>query len=86
MTSIQDVRAAIAQATEKAQASAAALQQAADLAEDAQALLNTAVQGSNQSDVDKTKAQFAKVVSGTADLQKHLAAGISQAEGINSRL
>jgi hypothetical protein len=86
MASIEEVRAAIAQAIEKAGQSAAALQQAADLAEDAQALLSTAVQGSAQSDADQANAQFAEVISGVSDLQKHLGAGISQAEGINSRL
>jgi hypothetical protein len=86
MASIEEVRAAIAQAIEKAGQSAAALQQAAELAEDAQALLSTAVQGSAQSDAEQANAQFAEVVSGVGDLQKHLGAGISQAESINSRL
>lgn len=86
MASIEEVRAAIAQATEKARASAAALQQAAELAEDAQALLGVALQGSTQSDAEQANAQFAQVVSGVGDLQKFLGAGISQAEGINSRL
>jgi hypothetical protein len=86
MASIEEVRAAIAQAVEKAQQSAAALQQAAELAEDAQALLSTAIQGSAQSDAEQANAQFAQVVSGVGDLQKFLGAGISQAESINSRL
>ncbi|PRY46496.1 hypothetical protein [Umezawaea tangerina] len=86
MASIEEVRAAIAQAIEKAGQSAAALQQAADLAEDAQALLSSAVQGSAQSDAEQANAQFAEVVNGVSDLQKHLGAGISQAESINSRL
>jgi len=86
MTNIQEVRAAIAKAIEKAGQSSAALQQAADLAEDAQALLSTAVQGSAQSDAEQANAQFADVISGVSDLQKRLSAGISQAEGINSRL
>jgi len=86
MASIEEVRAAIAQAIEKAQGSAAALQQAAELAEDAQALLSTAIQGSAQSDAEQANAQFAQVVSGVGDLQKFLGAGISQAEGISSRL
>ncbi|XVV04436.1 hypothetical protein ACQPW3_03185 [Actinosynnema sp. CA-248983] len=86
MASIEEVRAAIAQAVEKAGQSAQALQQAADLAEDAQALLSTATQGSAQADVEQANAQFAEVVSGVTDLQKFLAAGINQADNINSRL
>jgi hypothetical protein len=86
MASIEEVRAAIAQAIEKAGQSAAALQQAADLAEDAQALLSNAVQGSGQGDAEQVNAQFAQVVSGVGDLQQHLSSGISGAEGINSRL
>ncbi|MEU4763437.1 hypothetical protein ACIQMJ_02220 [Actinosynnema sp. NPDC091369] len=86
MASIEEVRAAIAQAVEKAGQSVNALQQAADLAEDAQALLSTATQGSVQADVEQANARFAEVVSGVTDLQKHLGAGISQAESINSRL
>lgn len=86
MASIEEVRAAIAQAVDKADQSVKALQQAADLAEDAQALLSTATQGSAQGDVEQANAQFAAVVNGVSDLQKHLGAGISQAESINSRL
>ncbi|MEV0679805.1 hypothetical protein AB0I60_25090 [Actinosynnema sp. NPDC050436] len=86
MASIEDVRSAIAQAVEKATQSQQALQQAADLAEDAQALLSTATQGSVQADVEQANGQFAEVVSGVSDLQKFLGAGISQAESINGRL
>jgi uncharacterized phage infection (PIP) family protein YhgE len=86
MASIEEVRAAIAQAVEKAGQSAAALQQAAELAEDAQALLSTATQGSVQADVEQANAQFAEVVNGVGDLQNYLGAGISGAESINSRL
>ncbi|MEU5694886.1 hypothetical protein [Actinosynnema sp. NPDC020468] len=86
MASIEEVRAAIAQAVDKAGQSAQALQQAADLAEDAQALLRQATQGSDQSDVEQANAQFAQVVSGVGDLRKHLEAGITQADGIQSRL
>ncbi|GAA2680944.1 MULTISPECIES: hypothetical protein [Actinosynnema] len=86
MASIEEVRAAIAQAVDKANESAKALQQAASLAEDAQALLNSATQGSVQSDVESANAQFAQVASGVSDLQKYLENGISQAESINSRL
>lgn len=86
MASIEEVRAAIAQAVEKGGQSAAALQQAADLAEDAQALLSTATQGSMQADVEQANAHFAEVANGVGELQKFLGSGISQAESINSRL
>ncbi|MBB4968674.1 hypothetical protein [Saccharothrix violaceirubra] len=86
MASIEEVRAAIAQAVDKAGQSAAALQQAADLAKDAQALLSQATEGSDQADVDQANAQFAEVANGVDDLQKFLANGISQAENISARL
>ncbi|SDO83340.1 hypothetical protein [Lentzea jiangxiensis] len=86
MASIEEVRAAIAQAIDKASQSQSALQQAADLAEDAQQLLTSVTQGSAQADVETTNAQFAQVVSGVSELQNYLGAGISGAEGINSRL
>lgn len=86
MASIEEVRNAIAQAIGKAEESQRALQQAAGLAEDAQQLLTSVTQGSVQSDVDATNAQFAQVVSGVSELQNYLGAGISGAEGINSRL
>lgn len=86
MASIEEVRGAIAQAIGKASDSQKALQQAADLAEEAQQLIQTVTQGSVQSDVETTNAQFAQVVSGVSELQNYLGAGISGAEGINSRL
>ncbi|QFZ16542.1 hypothetical protein [Saccharothrix syringae] len=86
MASIEDVRGSIQQAIEKANQSVSALQQAADLADDAQDLLRAATQGSNQSEVEQVNARFAEVASAVADLQKSLLAGISQAEGIDSRL
>ncbi|WP_447005483.1 hypothetical protein ACRAKI_02805 [Saccharothrix isguenensis] len=86
MASIEEVRAAIAQAVEKADQGIKALQQAADLAGEAQALLSTATQGSNQADVEQANASFAEVVNGVSDLQQHLGHGIAQAESINSRL
>lgn len=86
MASIEEVRAAIAQAIDKAKSSASALQQAASLAEDAQQLMTSVTQGSVQADVETTNAQFAQVVSGVSELQNYLGAGISGAEGINARL
>lgn len=86
MASIEEVRAAIAQAVDKATQSQAALQQAAQLAEDAQALLSSVTQGSVQNDVEQTNAHFAQVVGGVSELQNFLGAGISSAEGINARL
>ena len=66
MASIEEVRAAIAQAIDKASQSQSALQQAAELAEDAQQLLTSVTQGSVQADVETTNAQFAQVVSGVS--------------------
>ena len=86
MASIEEVRAAIAQAIDKASQSQSALQQAAELAEDAQQLLTSVTQGSVQGDVETTNAQFQQVVQGVSELQNYLGAGISGAEGINSRL
>lgn len=86
MASIEEVRNAIAQAIDKASESQKALQQAADLAEDAQQLLTSVTQGSVQGDVETTNAQFQQVVQGVSELQNYLGAGISGAEGINSRL
>ncbi|MFT7839464.1 hypothetical protein Q5530_25245 [Saccharothrix sp. BKS2] len=86
MASIGEVRGLIEQAIAKANESVSALQQAADLVEDAQSLLSTATEGSNRSEADQVNARFQEVVSGVSDLQKTLSAGISQAEGMNSEL
>lgn len=86
MASIGEVRGLIEQAIAKANDSVNALQQAADLVEEAQALLSSATQGSNRSEAEQVNARFADVVSGVSDLQKSLSAGISQAESMNSEL
>jgi len=86
MATVEEVRTAIAQAVGKANDSINALQQAADLAEDAQALLSQTTQGSGQSEVEQANAHFAQVASGVGDLQNQLRAGINQAESYNSGL
>ncbi|KOV87626.1 hypothetical protein ADL03_06870 [Nocardia sp. NRRL S-836] len=67
---------------DKAAQAGGALQQAAELAEEAQEHLLTAVEGSAQGDVETTNAQFAAVVSGAKQLHAFLGAGISGVEAI----
>ncbi|WP_434451791.1 DddA-like double-stranded DNA deaminase toxin [Lentzea sp. E54] len=67
---------------DKAAQAGEALQQAAELAEEAQHHLVSAVEGSLQGDAEATNAQFAAVVSGAKGLHQFLGAGISGVEKI----
>ncbi|WP_285643425.1 DddA-like double-stranded DNA deaminase toxin [Lentzea sp. NBRC 102530] len=70
---------------DKAAEAGAALQTAAELAEDAQQLLSSAVGASGQSDAETTNAQFAEVVGGATELHRLLGAGIAGVESMPHR-
>lgn len=82
MASLQQVSDGLNNVLNKAAGAGKALQNAAELAEDAQQLLTSAGEGSLQADVETTNAQFAQVVDGAAELHRALGAAISGVEHI----
>ena len=62
MASIDEVRAGISQATDKAQESLGALQQAHSSLEEAQGLLSRAVEGSGQADAQEATGHLAQAI------------------------
>lgn len=86
MASLEEIGDGLNRVLNKAAEAAAALQTAAELAEDAQQLLLAAAQGSLQADVDLTNAEFAAVVIGAQELHRSLGASISGVESILHRL
>ncbi|MBV9313674.1 MAG: hypothetical protein JO100_07925 [Pseudonocardia sp.] len=86
MASIEEVRAGIALANEKASESIGALQQAQSQLEEAHVALQRVTEGSSQADVNDADAQLAQAVSSIADLQQMVKQAISTSEGIAARL
>lgn len=86
MASIEDVRAGIMAAVDKAHGALGAHQQAyADL-EQALGMLQHATEGSPQADVSRAVGLWAQGVTGTQEAQQATAAGASEAEAVAARL
>ena len=86
MASIEEVRAGIAQATDKASESLGALQQAHSALEEAQSALMRVTEGSTQADVSEANGLLAQAVGSITDVQQAVAAAIRAAEGVAGRL
>ncbi|WP_158886655.1 hypothetical protein [Amycolatopsis anabasis] len=86
MAGVEEVRAGIAQANEKASASIAALQQAAQSLGEAQQILSQATEGSSQNEVNEAHRMIAEALNGINDTQGTVEACISSAESYAARL
>jgi flagellar hook-basal body complex protein FliE len=86
MASVDEVRAGIGQANEKAKESFAALQQAISSLEQAQAALAAATQGSQQGDADQAKSLLANATRAIGEAQQSVTAAIDTADGYAQRL
>ncbi|MEV6910034.1 hypothetical protein [Amycolatopsis sp. NPDC051071] len=86
MAGVEEIRAGIALANEKASASIHALQQAAQSLEEAQLSLSQATQGSNQHEVSQAHGLLAEALQGITGMQSTIQAGISSAESYSTRL
>ncbi|WP_020664066.1 hypothetical protein [Amycolatopsis benzoatilytica] len=86
MAGVEEIRAGIALANEKASASIAALQQAASALEEAQLSLQQATQGSSQHEVNQAHGLLAEALHGISGMQSTIQAGISSADSYSARL
>jgi hypothetical protein len=86
MASIEEVRAGIALANEKASESIGALQQAHSSLEQAQGALMRVTEGSTQADVNDANGLLAQAVSTVLEVQQSVASAIQAAEGVANRL
>jgi ATP/maltotriose-dependent transcriptional regulator MalT len=86
MASIEEVRAGIALANQKASESLGALQQAHSQLEEAQQSLTRVTEGSGQSDVHDANGQLRQAVQSISEVQQLVRSAISTAEGISQRL
>ncbi len=86
MASIEEVRAGIGQANEKAQESLGALQQAQSSLEEAQGMLMQATEGSAQSDAPEANGLLSKAIGSITEVQQDVQAAIQAAEGVAARL
>jgi methyl-accepting chemotaxis protein len=86
MASIEEVRAGIALANDKASESLGALQQAHSSLEQAQASLQRVTEGSTQSDVSEANGLLAQAVSSISEVQHAVQAAIQASEGVANRL
>jgi uncharacterized protein YoxC len=86
MASIEEVRAGIAQAGQKAQESLDALQQAQSHIEEAQQLLQRVTEGTSQADAQEAVAQLQQAANSINDVQQLVQAAVSTAEGTAQRL
>lgn len=86
MPGVEEIRAGIALANEKASASIAALQQAAAALEEAQQSLALATSGSTQQEVTQAHGLLAEALQGITGTQSTIQAGISSAESYSARL
>ena len=86
MASIEEVRAGIALANDKASESLGALQQAHSALEQAQGMMLRVSEGSGQSDVSEANGLLAQAVGSVVEVQQAVAAAIQAAEGVASRL
>ncbi|MDT7728589.1 MAG: hypothetical protein QOI21_5165 [Actinomycetota bacterium] len=86
MAGVEEVRAGIALAKDKASASIAALQQAAMALEEAQQTLSQATSGSSQQEVSQAHGMFAEAIQGISGTQSTIEGAISSAESYAARL
>lgn len=86
MASIEEVRAGIALANDKASESLGALQQAHSSLEQAQGELARVTEGSNQADVSEANGLLAQAVGSITEVQQAVAAAIQASEGVANRL
>ena len=86
MASIEEVRAGIALANDKANESLGALQQAHAALEQAQGALTQATEGSGQADVHEATGLLAQAVSSIEEVRQQVSAAISASEGVANRL
>ncbi|MBA2309929.1 MAG: hypothetical protein H0W01_11725 [Pseudonocardiales bacterium] len=86
MASIDEVRAGISLANEKASESVGALQQAHAALEEAQAMLLQVTEGSGQDDVEEANGFVAQALGAVADSQQAVKAAIAASEGVANRL
>ncbi len=86
MASIEEVRAGIALAKDKASESLGALQQAHSSLEQAQSALLQASEGSAQSDVPEARALLARAIESIVEVQQAVQAAVQASEGVFDRL
>jgi uncharacterized protein (DUF2342 family) len=86
MAGVEEVRAGIALANEKASESIAALQQATQALEEAQEALTTATQGSAQEEIQHAHGMLAEAMQSLNGVQGTISASISSAESYAGRL
>ncbi len=86
MASIEEVRAGIALANDKASESLGALQQAHSSLEQAQGALLRVTEGSGQGDVSEANGLLAQAIGSITEVQQAVAAAISASEGVANRL
>jgi hypothetical protein len=86
MASIEEVRAGIALANDKASESMGALQQAHESLEQAQSALLQVTEGSNQADVSEANGLLAQAVGSIQEVQQAVSAAIQASEGVANRL
>jgi hypothetical protein len=86
VASIEEVRAGIAAANEKATESLGALQQAHASLEQAQGSLMRATEGSGQADVTEANGLLAQAVGSIEEVRQQVSAAISASEDVANRL
>ncbi len=86
MAGVEEIRAGIAVATEKALASIAAITQASLQLDEARSALLAATQGSSQTDVAQSHGLLAEALQSLAGVQSTIQASITSVEGYAARL
>lgn len=86
VANIEEVRAGIALANDKASESMGALEQAHGSLEQAQGALQRVTEGSNQADVSEANNLLSQAVGSISDVQQQVQAAIQASEGIANRL
>ena len=86
MASIEEVRAGIGLAKDKAEESLGALQQAHSSLEEAQGLLTRATEGSSQADAPEANNLLAKAIDSITEVQQAVQGAVQTAEGVAARL
>lgn len=86
MASIEEVRAGINAANDKANESLGALQQAHASLEQAQGELMRVTEGSGQADVSEANSLLAQAVNSITEIQQSVQAAIQASEGVANRL
>ena len=86
MSSIEEVRAALMAANERANEGLGAVQQAHACVEDAQAQVMRAIEGSGQSDAAEANGLLAQATATLDEVRQQVAAAISSTESVANRL